>query len=304
MRGFTALSLGLLGLVATLDASARTSWRHHYYQVDITGTPAATDVAGTAYSFTPTTSDPSGGTLTYSIAGKPSWATFNTATGQLAGTPSTTNAGTYSSIVISVTDGRTSDSLPPFAITVSRPVVTNTPPTISGTPSSSVNVGSAYTFMPAASDADKNALTFSVQNLPGWATFSTSTGALTGTPSATYAGTYSNIVISVSDGKASTSLAAFSIAVKQPANTGVATINWTPPLSNTDGTQITNLAGYHIHYGTSQNALNQTVQVSGTGLSSYTVSNLTSGTWYFSVTAYTSSGSESGQSNIATKNVL
>src|SRR6202023_1907333 len=56
----------------------------------------------------------------------------------------------------------------------------------------------------------------------------------------TYAGTYSNIVISVSDGTASASLTAFSIAVNQISN-GSATVNWTPPTSNSDGSTLLSL---------------------------------------------------------------
>jgi len=59
-------------------------------------------------------------------------------------------------------------------------------------------------FQPQASDPNGRRLTFSVQNKPAWATFSTTTGALTGSP--TPAGTYSNIVIGVTDGTASAAL--------------------------------------------------------------------------------------------------
>jgi hypothetical protein len=76
-----------------------------------------------------------------------------------------------------------------------------------------VNFGSAYSFQPIASDPDGNALTFSIANKPVWATFSTSTGLLTGTPTLAQAGTTSSIVISVSDGALSASLAAFNLTV-------------------------------------------------------------------------------------------
>jgi len=111
------------------------------------------------------------------------------------------------------------------------------------------------------------ALTFSIQNAPSWATFNTSTGQVSGTPSATYVGAYSNIVISVSDGTASASLTAFSIAVNQISN-GSATVNWTPPTTNSDGSTLTNLAGYRIHYGTASNSLTQSAQVTNVGLTS------------------------------------
>ena len=82
---------------------------------------------------------------------------------------------------------------------------------------------------------------------------------------------------------------------------GIATLSWTPPTSNTDGTALTNLAGYRIHYGTSPAALTSTIQIANPGLSRYTLSNLSSGTYYFAVRAYTSAGSESANSNVVSK---
>jgi len=295
-----ATFLAIIGLAAALSASAAYKWRHNY-QVTISGTPPTSDVVGTTYSFTPQASGPSGYTLTYSISGKPIWASFSTATGQLLGIPATANIGSYSNIVITVSNGYTHASLAPFSITVTG--VTNTPPTISGTPSTTGTAGNAYSFTPTAADVDKNPLTFSIQNLPSWATFNTTTGQLSGTPMASAAGTYSNIVISVSDGTATASLAPFSIIVTQ-ISSGAATVDWTPPTSNTDGSVIANLAGYKIYYGTTSTTLNQSVQVANAGLASYVVSNLSSGTWYFGVTAYTSDGSESRMSNVAAKQVL
>ena len=135
--------------------------------------------------------------VSFSIQNKPSWATFNTANGGITGTPTAANSGSYAGIVIGVTDGTMSASLPTFSITVTA---APQPPKISGTPATSVNVGSPYNFTPTASDPAGKSLTFSVQNLPGWASFNTSDGALRGTPTAAAAGTYTNIVITVSDG--------------------------------------------------------------------------------------------------------
>jgi hypothetical protein len=84
---------------------------------------------------------------------------------------------------------------------------------ISGTPSSSVVAGSAYSFQPTATDVAGTSLTFSISNKPAWATFSASTGLLSGTPAAGAVGSYANVVVSVSDGSTSASLTAFSITV-------------------------------------------------------------------------------------------
>jgi Putative Ig domain len=264
----------------------------------ISGAPASTVTAGQAYSFRPTASDADGDTLGYSIANRPTWATFNTSTGQLSGTPAAANVGSYANIVISVSDGKASASLPAFTITVNAQP--NNAPTISGTPATSVNAGAAYSFRPTAADANSDPLTFSIANKPSWATFSTSTGQLSGTPTAANVGSYANIVISVSDGKASASLPAFAINVVQ-ASIGSATISWTPPTQNTDGSALTNLAGYRIQYGPSATMLTQSVQVANPGLTTYVLENLAPGTYYVAVRAYTTSGAESVNSNVASK---
>ena len=198
----------------------------------ISGTPATSVTAGQAYVFQPTASDVDSDPLTFSITGMPTWATFNTTTGRLSGTPTTANVGTTPGIVISVTDGRATRSLPSFAITVSAP--RNTAPTITGTPATDVTVGQAYSFQPTASDADNDPLTFSIQGKPAWALFNAVTGALAGVPAATDVGASSPIQIRVSDGTASSALAPFVITVVAPQNTPP-TISGTPVTTATVG---------------------------------------------------------------------
>lgn len=60
----------------------------------------------------------------------------------------------------------------------------NSPPTISGTPLAQINSDESYTFTPSSQDADSDTLRFSIVNKPAWASFDTTTGTLTGTPSA------------------------------------------------------------------------------------------------------------------------
>ena len=291
----------MASILVVCSAGYAQAWtRHHRGAPSISGTPPTTDQVGQAYSFTPTASAPSGYTISFSISGKPAWASFNTSTGHLSGTPAAANVGTYSNIIISASDRAGRNSLAPFSITVSNATVSNPPPKISGQPLTSVNVGSPYTFTPTASDTDGDKLAFSVQNKPAWASFSSSTGTLSGTPASANAGTYANIIIAVSDGTSSVALPAFSISVNQASN-GSATVIWTPPTQNSDGSALTNLAGYKIHYGTSANNLTQTIQVGNPGLASYVVSNLSGATWYFGVTSYTSTGAESSMSNIGSK---
>lgn len=176
--------------------------------------------------------------------------------------------------------------------------------TTSASAQGSVSVGQTFTLTPNVSGGNGKTLTFSVANAAPWMTFNTSTGVLTGSPTASDVGTYSNVVISVSDGQQSASAAPFTIQiVAAAAATGTADVSWTPPTTNTDGSTLTDLAGYNIYYGTSPNALNQEVQVVTIGVSNYVISGLTSGTWYFAVTAYTSTGTESSLSNVASKTI-
>jgi len=261
----------------------------------ITGSPATTVQATSAYSFRPTASDPDGQTLSFSITNKPSWASFSTTTGRLNGTPTATQTGTYANIVISVSDGTATASLPAFTLTVTA--APNSAPTISGTPTTSLTAGSSYSFTPTASDPDGNTLSFSITNKPSWASFSTTTGRLNGTAQA---GTYANIVISVSDGTVSRSLPAFTITVAQ-LNVGTAALSWSAPTQNTDGSTLTDLAGYKVYHGTSATALNEVITVQGAGNTAYTFSQLAAGTHYFAVTAYTFSGAESSFSVTGSK---
>jgi hypothetical protein len=74
------------------------------------------------------------------------------------------------------------------------------------------------------------------------------------------------------------------------------TLGWTPPTQNSDGSPITNLAGYKIHYGTTSSEYSQTIALENAGLTRYVVDNLPSGTYYFAITAYNSQGVESALS--------
>jgi hypothetical protein len=85
-----------------------------------------------------------------------------------------------------------------------------------------------------------------------------------------------------------------------PAN-GSATLRWTPPTQNSDGSALTDLAGYRVLYGQSATALTQTIDVNNASVSTYVVDKLSSGAWYFAVRSYNASGVESANSGVATK---
>jgi hypothetical protein len=79
---------------------------------------------------------------------------------------------------------------------------------------------------------------------------------------------------------------------------GNATVSWTPPTENTDGTVLgADLAGYRVYYGTSSRDYSNSVEIDNPGLSSVVVEGLAETTWYFVMTAVNTSGIESSYSD-------
>jgi hypothetical protein len=267
--------------------------------VAIYGFPSTITIAGRPYLFKATAADSNGKPLVFTIINKPSWAAFDS-TGQLWGNPGNAAVGNYYNIIISVSDGTTTASLPEFSIQVLA--ADQSPPVISGVPPTRVSAGTTYRFQPSARDAAGNRVWFGIQNKPSWATFRTDTGLLTGTPTNADVGTYRNISIHVTDGEMSGATSAFDITV-EPNNSGTATLYWTGPTQLIDGAALTNLAGYRLYYGKSPLVLSSVVQLADASLSTYTLRNLGTATWYFGIKAYTSTGAESHISQIVSKSV-
>jgi hypothetical protein len=173
-------------------------------------------------------------------------------------------------------------------------------PTIAGVPVVTDLVGEAYSFLPTTTNPGGTTLSFSITNMPAWGSFNSVTGELTGTPGNAQAGAYPNIAISVASGGKTATLAAFSITVTM----GSAALSWTAPVNNTNGTALADLAGYTIYYGTSASSLTQTIQVANPAATSYVVSSLGSGTYYFAIAAYATDGTQSSESTTASKNII
>lgn len=189
---------------------------------------------------------------------------------------------------------------PPTTPPVSEP---NQAPTISGTPLTSAKTNQPYAFQPTASDPDGDKVTFNVYNKPAWATFDQTTGKLAGTPSSSSTGKFSNITIVASDGTNSDQLGPFEITVASTATTGSATLSWQPPTENADGSPLTNLAGYVIRYGKQSDALTLEVKIGNPGITTAMIEGLAPAKWYFTVSAYTTTGVESMPSAVGSKTV-
>jgi hypothetical protein len=138
---------------------------------------------------------------------------------------------------------------------------------------------------------DTTASTAVVANTGGASSAATVAAVASGTPS----GATTTAPVSGTTGSTTTPASGTTSGTTTTTTTtnGVATLDWMPPTENSDGSVLTNLAGYTVYYGTSPDSLTQSIKVTNPGLTAYSVTNLSSGTWYFAVTSYSSVGVES-----------
>lgn len=169
-------------------------------------------------------------------------------------------------------------------------------PTIAGIPRTTAVAEQPYSFQPQTANTS-GAVQFSIAHLPAWAKFNTATGQLSGTPAASNVGQYPGITINLVNGTHVVALPAFTITVAAAASkSNTVTLSWQAPTENSDGSALVDLKGYKVHYGSASKSYSDTIQVANAGLTTYVVQNLPTGTYYFAVTAYNSSGKESSLS--------
>lgn len=170
----------------------------------------------------------------------------------------------------------------------------NSAPQISGVAATTAKVGQTYSFQPTATDADNHALTFTVSGAPSWLKFSPATGRISGTPTNADVGEVKSILLEVSDGTSSVSLAPFTLTVLAAGSSpGSASLSWQAPTGNTNGSALSNLMGYTIHYGSVSKVYTSRIRITNPGITSYVVEDLPPGTYYFSMTSTTTSGARS-----------
>lgn len=163
----------------------------------------------------------------------------------------------------------------------------------------SVLVGRSLTITPEVTGRSTEALTYSLSNGPPWLSVSPTTGELSGTPTPADVGRYERVRITVSDGRSRSSYF-ITITVTETADAR-ATVSWEAPAERTDGSPLTDLAGFRIYFGEKPHNLRYVIEVADPGARSWVVTDLTPGTWYFAATAYDESGSESAHSNAVSK---
>jgi hypothetical protein len=85
---------------------------------------------------------------------------------------------------------------------------------------------------------------------------------------------------------------------------GIATISWTAPTENTDGSELTDLAGFKVYYGVAPDALDESITVEDAATYALVIDNLAAGnTYYFAVSAFNANSSESELSDISSKHI-
>lgn len=88
-----------------------------------------------------------------------------------------------------------------------------------------------------------------------------------------------------------------------PSSPGSAKLSWMAPTLRTDGSALENLAGYRIYYGTSPSGLRNQISLDNPSAITWTVNNLSAGTWYFAMTAVDRDGLESARTNTVSKTI-
>ena len=155
--------------------------------------------------------------------------------------------------------------------------------------------------VPITSQASGTYFAFALTSVQGSANFGTPATATIDVNAATAStGSSSSGGSSSSSGSSSSG---GSSSGSSSSSTNSVSLSWSAPTDNTNGTALTNLAGYHIYYGTNSTDLSQKISLTTVGLLTYVVTNLNSGTWYFYITSVNTAGVESRPSAVVSASI-
>ena len=217
---------------ATIDVTVSAT--NTYVAPSLSGSVAEYAMRTRAYSASSFTV--SNGTAPYSWAVSsgtlPTGITLNSSTGVISGTPTNTSYGDRS-ITIRVTDSEGQQATRSFTLHYADNLA------LSGTPSPAYK-DEAYSFTPTTSGGF-SAISYALQSgtLPAGLSLNTSTGAVTGTPSATHAG--AAITIRATDAQGYTADLATTIAVYlAPSLSGTLTARATRSVAYSSGITVSN----------------------------------------------------------------
>jgi len=168
-------------------------------------------LTGTLYEYVIVATDAdSGDVVTYAATSLPTWLSFDADTGLLDGTPGLDDVGTHS-VSLTYTDG-TATQTQSFSIVVFQ---ANSAPVLQSQPSITAVVDRPYDYTINATDADPDdVVSYSAITVPGWLSFNSNTGLLSGTPSLSELGIHS-VALGYTDGTNPNTLT-FTITVANP----------------------------------------------------------------------------------------
>jgi hypothetical protein len=91
---------------------------------------------------------------------------------------------------------------------------------------------------------------------------------------------------------------------RESTGTGSATLSWSAPTQRSDGSPLTNLAGYRIYYGRMSQTYDYEIEVTNPGIVTYVIEGLVPGEWYFAAASVDAAGVESEYSNEVTRTIM
>ncbi len=239
----TAASAPISYAVTVTDVNGSTATANFALTVNsaVTATLAVatkTLTANQLASFTPVTG--SGGTtpLTYSISPVlPAGLALNSSTGAITGTP--TAASPQTMYTVTVTDNNQATATGSFSLTVNAAVVATLV-----IPTKTLTANQSVSFTPVTGSGGTTPLIFSIApSLPAGLNISSSTGVISGAPTATSAAT--TYTVTVTDSNNATATASFSLAVNTAvtATQAVSTKILTANHATTSFTPVTGSGG-------------------------------------------------------------
>ncbi len=99
---------------------------------------------------------------------------------------------------------------------------------------------------------------------------------------------------------ASLTLLVLWLSILQNVQAATATLSWTPPTQNIDGSPLTDLDHYVLKFGNSKTTMDNPVKI-GKAIKKHIFTNLKNKTYYFVIFAINAKGISSGPSNIVSK---
>jgi Calx-beta domain/Fibronectin type III domain len=141
----------------------------------------------------------------------------------------------------------------------------------------------------ASGDAAPKSFTVPISNAKPFSGKKTLAVAIAGAIDARLGSTNTSAIVTINGDAATT------------ASTGTATVSWTAPTLDTNGSPLTDLAGYNLHYGKTPTTMTNVIAVNGPASGSYVIRNLAPGTWFFAVVAYNAQAVESALSAVVSK---